>query len=216
MHNLSIWSMTETSAIVLDESSSTDNNYISCISNMKYSLLIHFVVTSLFFLFVTSYLSILCTILFFSNNRTCRRVARVLMYTNLPVPYEENDLSYLIVLLKKEIQMIFVYVIASFIYTLFGLANANYSITYMNLLFWLVEASYAPLGFLLSIPLCFIAFPLNLYSLSPYNIIWLQKVFFFVFMRYSESQPDSYLNCFRKAIFTHICSVTSTRHAQID
>ncbi len=50
----------------------------------------------------------------------------------------------MIIVLKKEMKLIFVYVYIAFLYTWLQLVNSNYIVTYFNFLRWLIEASLLP------------------------------------------------------------------------
>jgi hypothetical protein len=179
---------------------------MSCVSNMKIWLIIHFIITCLTENLLLGHIIVpvhLIMILFF--NCYWRRISNVMNSNWLDI-YDLDRYSLMIIVLKKEIKLIFVYVYIAFLYTWLQLVNSNYTVTYLNFLRWLIEASLLPqilIFTLFSYFLCIENFfeQYHLYYVPTIMI----KIPLFVLMRYAEIQSDFFLNRLQTSLFDIFC-----------
>jgi hypothetical protein len=200
--------MNQTFLLVPNQSLSIEYKQLSCVSNMKIWLIIHFITTR----FVESYLYMhiifpfqLIMLLFFYPY--WRRI-RNIMGSNWLYIYDLNldRYSLMIIVLKKEMKLIFVYVYIAFLYTWLQLMNSNYKVTYFNFLRWLIEASLFPQILIFTLPFYFICME-NFFDL--YHIFYVPTIIvkfpLFILMRYAEVQSNSFLNELQMVFFKVFC-----------
>jgi hypothetical protein len=114
------------------------------------------------------------------------------------------------ILLKQEIKLILIYVCFSIIYTWLGFWNSNYTITLLNILRWLIEASNVPLALLYTIILSDSEFMENFfkyYQLFYFLTIILKLPLFFI-MRHAESDSNSIVNDLQMFLLNKFCKTS--------
>jgi hypothetical protein len=103
-------------------------------------------------------------------------------------------------------KLIFIYVYIAFLYTWLQLINSNYTVTYLNFLRWLIEASLLSCVLIVTISEYFLGvmdfYEVYYYLYRPAIII---KVALFVLMRYAEIQSNFFLNQFQILLFNTYC-----------
>ncbi len=99
----------------------------------------------------------------------------------------------------------------AFLCTWLGFVNSNCTVTPMNFLLWLIEASHIPGTILCAILIPFDGFTGNLltFQQSLHINAPLTKTALFIVIRYSESQPDFMLNTFQIFVFNRFCDAIS-------
>jgi len=210
-----ILSINQTFLLLPNQSLSIEYKQLSCVSNMKMWLIIYFITTR----FVENYLFMhiiflfqwIMTVFFYPYWRRIRNI----MGSNWLYIYDLDldRYSLMIIVLKKEMKLIFVYLYIAFLYTWLDLVNSNYTLTYLNFLRWLIEASSLP--YVLTITLfgyflCIENFPGAYHLFYAPSII--TKVPLFILMRYAEIQSDVFLNNFQIFLFNRFCYLPSKLH----
>jgi len=124
--------------------------------------------------------------------------------------YQERY-SNIIRLLKQEAIFIFVYVIATIFYVQLGLVNINYTITYVVLIRWLIEATSGSFTIFFCITFGYyvewIEDSIDEFPWS-YVLALFIKVPLFITMRYAESKFDFFLHDFESLLFYALCYVS--------
>jgi hypothetical protein len=207
-----ILSIDETSILLPNQSLSIEYEPLSCNSNMKIWLIIHFIITRIleYFLYTQIFCSLqLMIMLFFYDYWS--RVSNVLN-SNWWNIYDLDRYSLMIIVLKKEMKLIFVYVYIAFLYTWLQLVNSNYTVTYFNFLRWLIEASLLPQILIIALFLYFLCMQEEnfffLYHMVYVPII-IVKVPLFILMRFAESQSNFFLNRLQTWLFYMFCYFAS-------
>ncbi len=193
-----ILSLNETFLLLPNQSLSMEYKQLSCVSNIKLQLIIHFIITrglESFFLTTISMLH------FIMNSRRINNI----MGSNWLDIYDLDRYSLMIIVLKKEMKLIFVYVYIAFLYTWLQLANSNYTVTYFNFLRWLIEASLCPLILIFTL----ISFQSMEDFFDLYHTFYvptiINKVPLFILMRFAEIQSDLYVNTLQILFFKVYC-----------
>jgi len=203
-----ILSINQTFLLLPNQSLSIEYKQLSCVSNMKMWLIIYFITTR----FVENYLFMhiiflfqwIMTVFFYPYWRRIRNImGSNWLYIN------ELDLdrySLMIIVLKKEMKLIFVYVYIAFLYTWLQLVNSNYMVTYFNFLRWLIEASLFPQILIMTLPCYFVCMEhfFDLYH-AFYVPIIIIKFPLFILMRYAEVQSNSFINELQMLFFNGSC-----------
>jgi hypothetical protein len=116
----------------------------------------------------------------------------------------QNVFFHTIILLIKEIIVVFVYVSFAFMYKWFGFVHNNYTITSLNFHQWLVEATFIPI-ILQSTPFMVI----NEFFIEHYGLFHvfaiMVKIPLFVLMRYAESKDNFFVNDMKAYFFHKLC-----------
>jgi len=115
--------------------------------------------------------------------------------------------SSMIIVLKAEMKLIFVYVYMAFLYTRLGLVNSNYTVIYLNFLRWLIEASLVPQVLIISLFLNFLSLEIDFcheYD-GLYVFMLIIKIPLFILMRYAERQSDFFINKYQAFLFKILC-----------
>jgi hypothetical protein len=193
----------ETFLLLPNQSLSIEYKQISFVFNMKIWLIIHFITTCL----IEILLLAPCLMLFFWTVTLFyysyfERIGDF-MESNWLYICHLDRCSLLIIVLKKEMKLIFVYVCIAFLYTWFELVNTNRTLTYLNFLRWFIEASLIPLILIFTVfQYCFV-YIMDFFEL--YHIFYVSmivvKVLLFVLMRYAESHSDFVINRFQMLLF---------------
>jgi hypothetical protein len=189
-----------------NQSLSIEEKQLLCISNVHIWLVIHLIMTRLIdFLFLLCLINQLSMILVSLSYHYLRNLCDLMGSSWLEICHLD-DYSLMIIVLKKEMKLIFIYVYIAFFYTWLDLFNSNYRITFLNLIRWFIEGSLFPqifffaiIEYLLGI-MCFF----EIYHLLYFPTI-LIKVLLFILMRYAESQPHFFLNQFQIFLFNTYC-----------
>jgi hypothetical protein len=173
-----------------------------CIYNMKFWLIIHFIVTRLIdTALLVNIILLLYWIMVLFFYRYLKHVNNF-MESNWLDMYEEDTYSLMIIVLKKELKLIFVYVYISFFCTWLQLVNSSYTVTYLNFLRWLIEASFLPQILILSFLDYFLG-TMNFFEL--YHLLYaptiIIKIPLFILMRYAEIQSNFFINRFQISFF---------------
>jgi hypothetical protein len=118
--------------------------------------------------------------------------------------------SLIIIVLKKEMRLIFFYVYIAFLYTWLELVDSSYSITYFNFLRWLIEASLLPQILIITLFLYFLCLE-NFFEL--YHLFYVPtiivKIPLFILIRYSETQSEFFLSGCQTFLFDIFCNWSS-------
>ncbi len=204
-------SINETFLLLPNSSLSMEYKQLSCVSNIKIWLIIHFFITRLVENFLT--LQLICPLqwimtLFF--DRYWRRINNVIEDNWFDIG-DLHRYSLMIIVLKKEMIMIFVYVYMAFLYTWLQLVNSNYRVTYFNLLRWLIEASLVPKILIYYSFSFFCMYEEGFFRLyhAFYVITIIIKVPLFILMRFAESESDFCLNGLQILLFKVFCFFSS-------
>jgi hypothetical protein len=153
-----ILSINQTFLLLPNQSLSIEYKQLSCVSYMKIWLILHFITThfaeSCLFMHIFFPFQLIMTLFFYPYWRRMRNI----MDSNWLYIYDFNldRYSLMIIVLKKEMKLIFVYVYIAFLYTRLQLVNSNYMVTYFNFLRWLIEASLIPQILIITLPLYFV------------------------------------------------------------
>jgi hypothetical protein len=195
----------ETFFLLPNQSLSIEYQQFVCVCNMKIWLLIYFMITRLIdgALLIHIILQLyMMTIIFFHRYQ---RPLNDFLRNNWLDIHDLDKYSLMIMILKKEMKLIFVYVYITFLYTWFQLVNSKYSVTYFNFLRWLIEASLLPQVLLLSLP--YLLDSEGFFRM--YHILYVPtiiiKVPLFILMRYVEIQSDFFLNKLQIFFFSTYC-----------
>jgi hypothetical protein len=141
-------------------------------------------------------------------NRYWRHISNFMESNWLDV-YDLDRYSLMIIVLKKEMKSMFVYSYIAFFYTWLQLVNSTYTVTYLNLIRSLIEASILPAVLIVGFDdLPCIAEVSRLYRLF-YVPTMIIKVPLFILMRYAESESNFFLNEFQTALFKLFCHLSS-------
>jgi hypothetical protein len=90
----------------------------------------------------------LCTFFFLLLSSSFRSFVRVIHENFRLRSYEQEErYLYWIILLRKEMVSILVYILLAFFYKLFGLVDTDSPVTHMNFRRWLIKASFFPVLF---------------------------------------------------------------------
>lgn len=196
----------ETFLLLPNQSLSMEYKQLSCLSDMKVWLIVHFM-TSRFIeyaLIIPLIFSLnLILILFFFDY--WKRM-NDLISGNWRDIWELDRISLLIIVIKKELKLILIYVYIVFFYTWLQVVSNNHRITYFNCLRWFIEASYLPqtvfftgICYCLCIDDFFSAYNLH------YRPMIAMKVPLFILMRYAEIQSDFFVNRLQIYLFNICC-----------
>lgn len=195
----------------LNKSSLIEDKYVPCIFNAEVWLLIHFIVVrfvELVIYFGEIIIPVLSVIIFFSSRRwICIRI--VVIDNNWLNPYVQEGNPH-IILLKQEIKLILIYVCFSIVYTWLGFSNSNYTISLLNILRWLIEASNVPLALLYTSILSDSEFIKNFfkyYQLFYFFILILKLPLFFI-MRRAETDSDYIVNDLQMFFLNKFCKTS--------
>jgi hypothetical protein len=195
----------ETFLLLRNQSVSTGYEQLSCISNVKIWIIIHFIIKLLIESLLLSIVCLFQFIMVLFCYCYWRRI-RNFMQSNWLDIHNLDTYSLMIIVLKKEMKLIFIYAYIAFLYTWLDLVNSKYTLTYLNFLRWLIEASLLP--YVLTITLfgyflCIENFPGTYHLFYAPSII--TKVPLFILMRYAEIQSDVFLNRLQILLFNAFC-----------
>jgi hypothetical protein len=190
----------------------TNDRQMSCVVNMQVLLLTHFFVTLMIHVVsinIYIFLSFVYVVVYLLSPCFRRFIRAINPNIHLHSYAHEGKYFYGIILLIKEMLLVFVYVLFAFLYKWFGLAYNGGRITCMDLYRWLVEASYAP--FLLCGILCGYytgCFDMIFDEYQVFHLIGVTlKISLFFCMRYAESQPDLSLNHIETSLVSMFCQL---------
>lgn len=196
----------ETFIFLPNQSLLVEYNQFSCISNTKIWLLIHFIITrsiESLLIQVVFWFYIIMILFFFSY---WKHISNIVDGNWLSI-CDLDRYSLMIIVLKKEMKLIFVYVYIAFVYTWLDLVYTNYTITYLNFLRWLIEASLLPqLLFLTFVSYYFLCMEdfFQTYRVLYVPIIII-RIPLFILMRYAESNSDFFINQYQISMFNTFC-----------
>ena len=183
--------MNEIYFLLLNQSSSIEYQTFICVSNMKIWLSIYFTVTRLidFGLLVHIMYLYVMTMLFF---RRYQIPLNDFLINNWFDVHHLDQYSLMIIVLKKEIKLIFVYICIIFLYAWLQLVNSNYRVTYFNFRRWLIEASLLPQVLAVALLPSYLTDLMIFFQM--YHIFYvpfvIMKVPLFILLRYAEIQSD--------------------------
>jgi hypothetical protein len=200
----------ETSLLSDVSLSAIDKKQMTCIMEMQIWPHIHLIII-VFIQFILANIYIVLSfvsLLLFLMSPCFRSFLRIIKENiRLGLYNEEERYLYGITLLKKEMILIFVYMLFAFLYNWFGLVNNDNRITSVNFRRWLFEASFAPVVLCLAFFSYYMECVENLFD--KYQLIYIYaimlKVPLFFLMRYAESQSDFFLNELEASIFYSLC-----------
>jgi hypothetical protein len=209
---LRMLSMNETFTLLDTNLSLIKDKEMSCFVNIKLWFVIHVLVTlfiELIFLYILIIFVFVCSI-FVLSYPSWSRSLHTMIENNMLSRYGEENPSHLYAtwcLLKKEITLIFVYVLFAVLYRWYGLVNNNNVITSMTFYQWVIEASFAPI--VLGIHYSEFGFgdADDIFELNePYYILAIiLKIPLFFLMRYTENNGDCFLNNLKVSLFYIFC-----------
>jgi hypothetical protein len=199
-------SVNETLLLLPNQSFPIENKQLSCVSNIKIQLIVHFfltrIVEALLLYFLVSLYFIM--ILFFYHYWS--RITDVIDSYWLDIS-DLDTCSSTIIVLKAEMKLLFVYVYMAFLYTWIGVVNSNYTVTYLNFLCWLIEASVVPEALIISLFFNFLSLEIDF--CHEYHGLYVSmliiKLPLFILMRYAESQSDFFINAYPPYLFKILC-----------
>ena len=200
----------ETFRLLPNESLSIEYKQFSCINNVQILLMSHLMITCLIeYLLHVHVIFPFHLVMILSCNSYWMRVRNMINNQFLEIS-DFDRYSLIIYALKKELKLIFVYVYITFLYTWLQLVNSNYTITYFNIIRWLIEASCLRqilLNTIFHYLLCIDDF------LSVYNTYYFctiaSKIPLFILMRLAESQSNFFLNRLHTWHFNLFCDFSS-------
>ena len=158
--------------------------------NAEVWLLIHFTVarfTELAIYFTEFIIPVSILLILFSPRRWTG--IRVIVIDNNWFDAYGQEASPYFLLLKQEIRLILIYVCSAIVYTWLGFSNDNCTISLLNIVRWLMEASNLPLALMYTIIWSDEQFMENFfkyYQLFHFFILILKLPLFFM-MRYAET-----------------------------
>jgi len=200
-----VLSINETFFLLRYQSFDTEHKQFLCVSDMKIWLIIHFIIIRFVELFLSAYISCLLYMMMIFCNSYSSRIGN-LMESNWSNIYDLDRYSLMIIVLKKEMKLIFFYVYIAFLYTWFKLVDSSYIVTYYNFLRWLIEASLLPQILIITLFLYFLCLE-NFFEL--YHLFYIPtiitKIPLFVVIRYGEIQSDFFLNGLETFLFNRFC-----------
>lgn len=211
-----ISSANEIFLLLPNQSLSIEHEQLLCVSNTKIWLIIHFIITGSIETFLVMQIVFpLQVIMILYFNCYWERISNVIQSNWLNV-YDLDIYSLMIIVLKKELKLIFVYIYFTFLYTWLQLVNSNYTVTYFNFLRWLIEASLVPRILITTlVPCYFVGIDIGeffeQYHLSYVPIIII-KIPLFVLMRFAESQSNFLLNEVEIFFFKKLCDLSLKLH----
>jgi hypothetical protein len=192
----------------------TDNKRMICLVSMQSRLHIHFMVVSLIqtvfaYIYIVLLIFSVCLVIFSGRFRQIIHIIQSNIRLGSYSPSKRY--RYAVVVLIKEVLLIFVYILFCYIYQWYRLSNNANHVTSMNIRRWFVEATFTPF-------LCF--FFLIEYSVGRPNIIFDEyqlyyiaaislKLPLFFFMRFAERQPEFFLNHFELFLLKKLCQLFS-------
>jgi hypothetical protein len=199
--------------LTLNKSALTDDKKLSCIGTIQIWFFVHTIVTICTqAYFCLSILIPIFSFVAFFTRFSWYRWSYAHNDTSWIIEYEHQErYSNIIRLLKQEAIFIFVYVIAAIFYVQLGLVNINYTITYVVLIRWLIEAT--SVSFIIFFCITFgyyvewIEDPIDEFPWS-YVLTLFIKVPLFITMRYAESKSDFFLHDFESLLFYALCYVS--------
>ncbi len=179
----------------------------SCVLNITIWLIIHFIITRLIDTYLLLHILVLFhVIMILIFYRYWRRIKNFLE-SNWSEIYDIDRYSLMIIVLKKEMKLIFVYVYVAFVYTWLQLLKSNYTVTYLNFLRWLIEAALIPQILIFALSGYFFLTTADFFQ--TYHLLYVPtiiiKVPLFILMRYTETQSDFFLNAFQISLFNRYC-----------
>ena len=181
---------------------------MSCYTDIKHWILVHWFAsfcTEVIILCIYAHLCRIGSLLLMFNSAYYRLTWFI--YVNLygETYFEsKNVFFHTMILLIKEMIVVFIYVSFAFMYRWFGFVHNNYTITSMNFHQWLVEATFIPL-ILQSTPFMIISeFFIDHYGLFHVCAV-LTKIPLFVLMRYAEIKDDFFVNDMKAYFFHKFC-----------
>jgi hypothetical protein len=180
--------------------------------NMKIWLIVHFMITRLIEGLLLYFLILIYLIMILFFYRYWSRITDVIDSYWLDIS-DLDGYSSMIIVLKAEMKLIFVYVYMAFLYTWLGLVNSNYTVTYLNFLCWLIEASLVPQALIVSLFLNFLSLEIDFchdYD-GLYVSMLIIKIPLFL-MHYAEKQSDFFINRYQAFLFKIYCPSKSNIH----
>jgi hypothetical protein len=196
--------------------SSNDDKYMSCIVNMQWWLITHYMAMCLIHLILLmSYLWITCvstTIYLFSSS--FRNLISIIEESIQVRSYEDEErYFYWIIMMMKEITLIIAYSLLAFFFKFFGFVNNDSSITQMNVCRWFIEASFFSFLFVSCFCIYYVRCMYDIFDeyQTVYMIIIMLKVPLFFWMRYAEYELDAFPNKLEAYIQSATCKVISER-----
>lgn len=200
-----IFLINETFLALPNQSLSMEYQQLSCICKMDLWLFIHFIISYITVHVCLCYVIGLCLMLLLFRpdygNHITDFIGSMWMDT-----YHLDRYSSLIIVMKRELKLISVYLYVVFCYMWLELINSNYRVTYFNFLRWLIEASIIPVALICVL----MKFSLSLLEFcTVYHEIYVPlvivKIPMFILLRYAEIQPDCSLNRLQVLLFETYC-----------
>jgi hypothetical protein len=200
-------SINETFFLLRNQSFDIEHKQFLCVFDMKIWLIIHFMVTRLIDTGLLLYILLqLCMIMIMFFYRYFPHVSNILEGDWLNI-YQLDSYSLMILVLKKEIKLIFIYVYITFLYTWLQLVDSNYTVSYMNFFRWLIEASLILQILCLTLTSYCALCPIDFFR--AYHLFYaptmIMKVPLFILMRYAEIESDLFVNKFQISLFNAHC-----------
>jgi hypothetical protein len=184
---------------------------MSCIVNTKLWLLIHLIVVKFIELsiYYTEIIFPFLSVIILFSSRRWNGIRIIIMDNDWLNPYVQEGNPYFI-LLKQEIKLILIYVCFSIVYKWLQFSNSNYTITLLNILRWLIEASNVPLPLLYTIIFSQSHFIENFFKYYEffYVLIIILKLPLFFMMRYAESDSDYIVNDLQMFLLNKFCKTS--------
>jgi hypothetical protein len=201
-------SINEIILIPSNDSLSIEHKQLSCVFNMQHWFITHFFVARLIEFFLHFYIMIpLIFILTSLFDRYLDDLIDSIDFGWRDTTDRQVRYSYSIIVLKKEMILILIYVLIAFLYSWFKLKSVSDALTYQNLLKWIIEVSFAPQVIFTTFALCYVEFGFAFFDLyfSSYVILIMLKVPLFILMRYAETEPNFFINRLQIVLFNVLC-----------
>ncbi len=187
---------------------SLEDKQMSCFVNMNLWFRTHLFATlflELIFLHIYMILMFICMFFFLSFPYLYSLLNTMVQNNSLQAHAEEERYLYAIRLLKKEIILIFFYILFAFIYRWLILMDSI--ITSMTFYRWLIEASFIPIVVGSSFFGDYIRSVENFFDIYETMYIFglMPKMPLFFCMRYAESKIDCFVNNLKASAFYILC-----------
>jgi len=143
--------------------------------------------------------------LLFSSFRNFVRIIEDYLETSSSEQVERH--IYWLILFRKEVLLILVYVLLAFFCKLFGFVSNDFSVTHMNFQRWLIEASFFPTILTASFLTYYVRCLCDAFDehQTIYVMAVMLKVPVFFLMRYAECKRDFILNRLETDMVIGIC-----------
>lgn len=201
-------SKTETMITLLNESFSLEYGQISCqLSIFKYYMSYFIVSCS-----IEIYLGLgpgIVLLLFMSmcNRRYYNLIPDVLDIDHVATIELEKKSSWIIIVIKQETKLIFIYIYVACLFTWFISFNVAVTFTYRHFLQWFIESILIHLTFLVHILINYTGCPsifFNLYQIM-HTIMIVVKIPLFILLRTAEYRCDFFINRMQLFFLHKLC-----------